>query len=145
MSDMLHSAIDQIRTPGNLAPLIRQAVRDLEAELATLTAERDGLLQTIAVNEGDLDEKRDMLNLISSEGVPDATLWLAMKQQRDGAIAERDALREALAPSGETKGEYIGEVSQSCVNANDGYEEDITWTATKDIMKMILARAARNV
>ena len=32
MSEMLHSAIDQIRTPANLAPLIRQAVRDLEAE-----------------------------------------------------------------------------------------------------------------
>lgn len=61
------------------------------------------------------------------------------------AKAERDALQaklalavEALTPSGETKAAYIAEVETSCP---DGRSHTISWTATKDVMKMIRARA----
>ncbi len=61
--------------------------------------------------------------------------------ERDEQAAEIKRLREALTPSGDTKHEYIGEVSQPCSNVSYPLEETITWTATKEIMQMILARA----
>ncbi len=104
---MLHECLDEIDRLDNqrldtceremrYVRKVGDEIEGYKADIATLTAERDELLQTVAVNELDLDEKRDMLNLISSEGVPDATLWLAMKQQRDDAIAERDELLKTV-------------------------------------------------
>lgn len=54
-------------------------------------------------------------------------------------LAERDALREALTPSGATKAAYISEIETDCPQ---GRSHTVSWTATKDIMAMILARAA---
>ena len=53
--------------------------------------------------------------------------------------SENARLREALTPSGETKAAYISEVETTCP---DGRPRFVDWTATKDIMKMIRARAA---
>ena len=58
-------------------------------------------------------------------------------------------LVEALTPSGETKGEYIGEFTYDVLEVDeDGEpairEEFIPWTTVKAIMKAILSRATRN-
>lgn len=49
--------------------------------------------------------------------------------------AKRDALIEALTPSAETKGEYIGEF------AMHGYDMFVPWDSVKDIMAAIRTRA----
>jgi hypothetical protein len=45
---------------------------------------------------------------------------------------------EALTPSGDTKAAYIAEVETDCPC---GRPHTVSWTATKDIMKMIRERA----
>lgn len=45
---------------------------------------------------------------------------------------------EALTPSGDTKAAYIAEVETDCTC---GRTHTVSWTATKDIMKMIRERA----
>lgn len=63
--------------------------------------------------------------------------------------AERDALREALTPSGATKAAYIGEFRMD-FNEIDEFGEDRTvcldvpWTTVKEIMAAILKRADTN-
>ena len=52
---------------------------------------------------------------------------------------ERDRLVEALTPSAYTKADYIGEFK---TRTRDGDNITVSWTATKEIMGKILARAA---
>lgn len=54
--------------------------------------------------------------------------------------AERDALREALTPSGDTKASYMGELDCDC--PTQSWKHHVPWTSIKIIMKMIAARAA---
>lgn len=61
--------------------------------------------------------------------------------------AERNALKEALTPSADTKAAYIGEISFTGKYFDgDGNEYQdkvqVPWSATKGIMAMIAARAA---
>ena len=61
--------------------------------------------------------------------------------------AERDALREALTPSAETKSAYIGEFKFSIPIALEDGEEGsqpvvVPWTTVKEIMAASRARAA---
>ncbi|HEV8033411.1 hypothetical protein [Yoonia sp.] len=52
--------------------------------------------------------------------------------------AEAERLREALAPSGDTKADYIGEI------IDPDTRKTVSWSAIKMIMAMISARAALN-
>lgn len=79
----------------------------------------------------------------------DAQCCHAAADTIEALIKEREALKEALTPSGGTKAAYIGEVKERiCVFDEDGEEvmadHTISWDATKAIMKMIAARAALN-
>jgi hypothetical protein len=58
-----------------------------------------------------------------------------LRTQLAVAEAERDALRAALTPSGETKADYMGEV------LDPDTRRRVSWTAIKMIMAMISARA----
>lgn len=65
----------------------------------------------------------------------------------DAAMKENERLREALTPSEETKGAYIGEFKFKIERENDDgvpYMDDITvpWTTIKEIMATIRTRAA---
>jgi hypothetical protein len=71
-------------------------------------------------------------------------------ERTNAAETERDRLKEALEPSGETKVAYIGEVKDRiCTRDEDGeevwHDHVISWDATKAIMKMIAARAALHI
>lgn len=62
-------------------------------------------------------------------------------------IAENQALREALKPSGDTKAAYIGEFKfgiDMCDEDGEEYSQSVTvpWTTVKEIMAVIQARAA---
>ena len=61
--------------------------------------------------------------------------------------AERDALREALKPSGDTKYAYIGEFRFNVADVDENGDEtrrlvSVPWTTIKEIMRAISARAA---
>ena len=58
----------------------------------------------------------------------------------EALTAERDALREALTPSAETKAAYMGEVDCDC--PTQSWKHHVPWTSIKVIMKMIASRAA---
>lgn len=55
-------------------------------------------------------------------------------------LNERDALREALTPSADTKADYMSEVECDCPTEN--WRHYVPWTSIKSIMAMIRARAA---
>jgi hypothetical protein len=63
-------------------------------------------------------------------------------KEQDARIEELEAKLtkavEALTPSGDTKAAYIAEVETDCPC---GRPHTVSWTATKDIMKMIRERA----
>lgn len=70
---------------------------------------------------------------------------------RDAKIATLEAenkrLREALEPSAATKAAYIGEVKESIVLTDENGDETvhefaISWTAMKEVIGLIRARAA---
>jgi 23S rRNA G2069 N7-methylase RlmK/C1962 C5-methylase RlmI len=67
--------------------------------------------------------------------------WDAIQEAAD-RIEELEAKLakavEALTPSGDTKAAYIAEVETDCPC---GRPHTVSWTATKDIMKMIRERA----
>jgi hypothetical protein len=60
--------------------------------------------------------------------------------ERDAALAQVKALREALTPSAATKAAFIGEFKFA--GGEDGYDVTVPWTTVKEIMAAILARAA---
>lgn len=64
----------------------------------------------------------------------------AMQDEIATLKAERDRLREALTPSGDTKAAYMGEVECAC--PTETWRHHVPWTTTKAIMAMIRARAA---
>lgn len=70
--------------------------------------------------------------------------WKRRAESAERALADSRAeverLREALTPSGETKAAYIGEFSFEI--GDDGEAATVPWSAVKDIMRAILARAA---
>ena len=71
----------------------------------------------------------------------DALTVAHLKGYADGRRAAEAKLAEvveALTPSGDTKAAYIAEVETDCP---DGRPHTVSWTATKDIMKMIKERA----
>ena len=72
-------------------------------------------------------------------------LWQVQRDQLTAANARIARLEEALTPSAETKVEYIGEVSFYFEGGGEGegFKVAVPWTATKEIMAMILARANR--
>jgi hypothetical protein len=58
--------------------------------------------------------------------------------------------REALTPSGDTKGAYMGEIKDTYVEWDEFGDErtvhrPVSWDATKATMKMILARAEASI
>ena len=68
-------------------------------------------------------------------------------RRAESAEAERDRLREALAPSGATNAAYLGEFHFSQTMIGDDGNDVIVktyvpWTTVKEIMAAILARAA---
>ena len=68
-----------------------------------------------------------------------------LEQKLTAATARIARLEEALTPSGETKAEYIGEVGFYFGGGSEGegFKVAVPWTAIKEIMAMILARASR--
>lgn len=85
---------------------------------------------------------------LSHEILSPMPLRLASSQLA-AVAAERDALREALKSSGETKAAYIGEFSFPLAYTDDDGNHatsrvDVPWTAIKEIMAAISARAARS-
>jgi hypothetical protein len=69
-----------------------------------------------------------------------------LRRQLVDVRAERDALREALTPSPETKGAYIGEFSfrvELSDEDGDRYSQEfyVPWTTIKEIMAAITKRA----
>ena len=71
--------------------------------------------------------------------------WVS-KEAFDRLTAERDALREALTPSGATKAAYIGEFHMGVTLRHRGQEDyrriPIEWATIKEIMATIRERAA---
>lgn len=66
----------------------------------------------------------------------------------DALAAENARLREALTPSAATKAAYIGEVRMRVSTTDENGDDKtlwsgfVSWDATKEVMKMISARAA---
>ncbi len=96
----------------------RSLLRALRAELDQVTGERDAALLASRYETDVAQQAMDA---------------------RKAAQAEVERLREALTPSGATKAAYIGEVETDCP---DGRRHAVSWTATKEIMALIRARAA---
>lgn len=86
----------------------------------------------------------------ASKGLVDAAeAWACLVRWREGVEAplrariaelEREvaALREALTPSGATKAAYSGEVK----NHGASWDDYVSWSAIKDLMKLIREHAA---
>lgn len=72
-----------------------------------------------------------------------ATEGRVLKAETESIRFQRNAFVEALTPSGETKGEYIGEF-EFWSEASESYVK-VPWTTIKEIMKAITARAMRNI
>lgn len=66
-----------------------------------------------------------------------------LRQELEEATKQRDALLEALTPSGDTKSAYIGDFSWVEVCDDADYQKTfiVPWTTIKDIMEAIRARA----
>jgi hypothetical protein len=95
----------------------------------------------------------DLVRVIVASGhaVPGSTVGPMNESQ--ATLFERDALLEALTPSAETKGAYIGEfylTPGEAGHAEDAVEEHelgnttVPWTVVKEIMAAILQRAKNN-
>jgi uncharacterized protein YidB (DUF937 family) len=84
-------------------------------------------------------EERDDIIRQGRERIEDL---VSMVNSKDDRIEELEAKLtkavEALTPSGDTKAAYIAEVETDCPC---GRPHTVSWTATKDIMKMIRERA----
>jgi Lar family restriction alleviation protein len=83
----------------------------------------------------------------SSGGEAKAIAAWNRRTELPALIAERDALREALAPSADTKAAYIGEFHFNVIDRDEDGEEvprrvAVPWDVTKEIMAAISARAA---
>jgi hypothetical protein len=87
----------------------------------------------------EIDTSRERIEHLRKIGCADY-LHEALLARAEAAEAERDKLREALTPSGETKAAYMGEVECDC--PTETWRHYVPWTSVKAVMAMIRARAA---
>jgi hypothetical protein len=89
----------------------------------------------VAPSYEELEERIEELNKELSEANKRGDAW---RFRADIAEVKLAKAVEALTPSGDTKAAYIAEVETDCPC---GRPHTVSWTATKDIMKMIRDRA----
>jgi hypothetical protein len=119
----------------------------MDLDLAALEAleEQRKAINAESVKAGDLPVWRERLITCDNRLASFVPSLIARVRELE---AERDAYREALTPSGDTKAAYIGEFHMGLTLRHRGQEDyrsvPIEWTTIKEVMGAILARAALN-
>lgn len=140
--DARHSfAEHQCRKNGEALAAILNALPALLDERAASEQHRNDLADKIQDQLTDIGALKARIAKQDDERAADKALL-------SETTRERDALREALTPSGDTKAAYIGEFHMGITLRHRGQEDYrrvlIEWTTIKEIMAAISARAARS-
>lgn len=119
---------------------------NLQAEVKRLTEANNGLM---AERESLIETKREQIERLELSRGAASKVALDAIAEKETTEARIKALEEALTPSGDTKAAYIGEFAFPLVYTDDNGDSATTsvtvpWTAVKDIMAAITARATLN-